>query len=75
MYADMSHPAGPQPPTPSANGPGIISPYRPPVMAPMLGSPGMPATAPTTGYPLAGVLPAQVGPRGKPAPHFGPTGR
>ena len=74
MYGNASHPTGGQPPTPQKAGPGIVSPYRPPVMAPNLGTPMMPKTAPTTGYRGPQPLPAQRGPTGAPAPHFAPRG-
>lgn len=70
MYGVGNHPAGNSPPTPASSGPGIIGPYAPPIKAPSLGHPTMPASAPETMYPLANVLPAQVGPTGRPAPRF-----
>lgn len=65
------HPTGGAPPVPQSNGPGIVSPYRPPNAAPALGAPHMPATVPQTAYPLTGTLPAQVGPKTVTPPYLG----
>lgn len=70
MYGNQDHPAGGQPPTPSASGPGIVGGNRPPNLAPNLGTSALPKSVPQTAYPLAGRVPSQVGPTGTPAPRF-----
>lgn len=69
MYGS-GHPAGGSPPAPTPSGSGVIGMYRPPVLAPSLGTPASPAV-PVTQYPSPAATPAGVGPRSVTPPYLG----